>query len=90
LRELEEETGFVAGDIVKIGSFYPSVGITNQIGHIFLAENLTQSKQNLDESEIIKLNWIPIDKAIEMVMNGNILHVGAAYAILVYSNLKSK
>ncbi len=87
LRELEEETGFKAEKITQIGSFYPSIGMTNQIGHIFLADNLIKTEKNLDETEVIKLKWVDIDDSFRMVKNGEISHIGAAYGILLFKTL---
>lgn len=83
LREFEEEAGYIAKSIRKLTSFYPSSGITNQKCHIFLASNLEESNQNLEESEEITVSWMHIDKAISMVHQGAIENVGAALGIVL-------
>ncbi len=42
-RELEEETGWLATQLVRLGSFYGSGGISNERGHFFLARGLSQT-----------------------------------------------
>jgi len=49
--ELEEETGLRAKKIEEIGSFFLAPGHHSQIGHVFLATDLTEGSQNLEERE---------------------------------------
>lgn len=58
--ELEEETGYTAGRLVPVGGIYPSVGYTSEKIHMYLAFDLTKSKQNLDFDERIEVVTIPI------------------------------
>ena len=39
---------------------------------MYLAMDLTQGEQHLDEDEFINTIKIPLEKAVEMVMNGEI------------------
>ena len=52
-RELEEETGFVAGRIKKIMEFYTCPGFCTEKMHLYLAENLRPTAQKLDPDEKI-------------------------------------
>src|SRR5687768_16090221 len=36
IREFEEETGLQVSSLRRLASFYPSIGITDQIGHVFI------------------------------------------------------
>lgn len=49
--ELQEETGFIADKIEKIGFFHEAPGYSDQGFYIFLATNLTMSERNLDVTE---------------------------------------
>jgi ADP-ribose pyrophosphatase len=51
-RELEEETGFKAGDIKKLGEIYTAPGYCTEILHIYLARNLTAGNHNREEGEL--------------------------------------
>ena len=54
VRELEEETGYKAGKISKLGSVNPNPALFNNHVHFFLAQDLTATgKQHLDEDEFI-------------------------------------
>ncbi|WP_026973033.1 NUDIX domain-containing protein [Aliagarivorans marinus] len=49
--ELREETGLIAGKLEYVASQYMASAFCNQRYHIFLATELTQSEQQLDEEE---------------------------------------
>ncbi|PKK84783.1 MAG: ADP-ribose pyrophosphatase [candidate division Zixibacteria bacterium HGW-Zixibacteria-1] len=59
-RELEEETGYKAGTLIPAGAFYPSVGYTDEIIHIFLCFELKKANQKLDSDERIRVEKISI------------------------------
>ena len=85
-REFEEEAGYQIGKLTKIGSFFSSVGMTNQLNHIYLATDIQKTIQSLGEGEIIEiLDWLPIEEAVQLVYQGKILNVGSAYGILLAS-----
>ncbi|MBP3696997.1 MAG: NUDIX hydrolase [Clostridia bacterium] len=71
-RELEEETGHVAGEYHKIGVFYPTPGYCGEVIHLYVAWNLTETQMNPDEGEFLEVERIPLDRAVDMVMNGEI------------------
>lgn len=71
-RELEEEIGFRAGKIEKLTEFYVSPGFLTEKMHVFLATELTESTQNLDDDEIVEIVRIPLTEAIQMTQDGRI------------------
>ena len=71
-RELEEETGHVAGEFHKLGVFYPTPGYCGEIIHLYAAWNLTETHMHLDEGEFLEVEKIPLENAVDMVMNGEI------------------
>ncbi|MCQ2409884.1 MAG: NUDIX hydrolase [Clostridia bacterium] len=87
-RELEEETGMVAGKIEKLGLIYPSPGYTNEHLYIYLATDLKPTRQHLDENEFLSIVKMPFEKAVDMVMNGEIKDSKTCYAILKYAIMK--
>ena len=52
-RELREETGIHAGRFEELGVVYPSAGLTDECGHIFLARDLVEGESELDGTEDI-------------------------------------
>lgn len=71
-RELREETGLVAGNIVYLGEMYTTPALIDEIIHLYLATDLTAGEQDLDEDEFINVIEMRLDAAIEKVMNGEI------------------
>ncbi len=71
-RELEEEIGVTAENIEKLTEFYVSPGFLTEKMHVFLATNLTKTKQNLEEDELIEIEKITFEQAFEKIKNGEI------------------
>lgn len=88
-RELMEETGYCAHDMKYVTSFYTSPGFTNEIIHLFFAKNLIKRKMEGDEDEYLKLEYIPLDKAISKIYEGKIRDSKTITGLLLYY-LKSK
>lgn len=81
-RELEEETGYRAGDWRQICSFYTSPGFCTEQLHLLLASDLTKHNQKLDQDEFIEVEKIPISVAIQMVAGGEILDAKTIIGLL--------
>ena len=71
-RELEEEIGVTAGKLEKLTEFYVSPGFLTEKMFVYLATDLSETKQNLDEDEIVEIVRIPLTKALEMTQTGEI------------------
>jgi ADP-ribose pyrophosphatase len=71
-RELREETGLVAGNIVYLGEMYTTPALIDEIIHLYLATDLTAGEQDLDEDEFINVIEMQLDAAVKKVMNGEI------------------
>jgi ADP-ribose pyrophosphatase len=71
-RELEEETGYRAGKIRPLTSFYTAPGFTDELMYLFEATELTLSEQRLDEDEFIDVVPVSRDDALAMIEDGRI------------------
>lgn len=81
-RELLEETGY-EGDLKRIGSFITSPGFTNEVIHIFVAENVKfKTREFMHKGEIEKVIDIPIKDAVKMLEDGNIKDLKTAFSLL--------
>ncbi|SDK50256.1 NUDIX hydrolase [Natronincola ferrireducens] len=87
LRELKEETGFETDNIRKLLDFYTTPGFSNEIMHIFLAQNLSKGIATPDEDEYIEIVHIPLEEAVKKIINGEIKDSKTIIAILTYKNL---
>lgn len=71
-RELLEETGISAGQLIYLGCTYPSPGFCDEILHIYLARGLSQGIPNPDEDEFLNVEKLPLDDLIELIMKNEI------------------
>lgn len=71
-RELEEETGHRARDIVPLGRFFTSPGICTEVMYAFVAEGLVETGQNLDQGEVIGPEVLSWERLKQMIIGGDI------------------
>lgn len=72
-REVEEETGFRAGQLTPLLDFYTAPGISNELMHAFLATELTSTQQRLDETESIEVHPVTQEQLLQMIFAGEIV-----------------
>ena len=72
LRELEEETGAVASELVYLGDYYASPAILDERIRLYLARGLTFSASHTDEDEFLEIFRMPLEELVAEVMAGNI------------------
>ena len=71
-RELEEELGQVAGKLEKLSEFFVSPGFLEEKMWIYLATDLRETKQQLEDDEIVEVVRIPFGQALSMITTGEI------------------
>lgn len=71
-RELEEETGYVAGTFRKLMSFYPTPGVSTELMHLYLASGLKRTQSHLEEDELLKVHVFDIHEVEAMIRSGRI------------------
>lgn len=71
--ELKQETGITAHSLTEIGKFWLANGFTNEVGHVFVAEELTFGKPETEEGEFIEMQEYPIEELEKMIEQGKII-----------------
>lgn len=71
-RELREETGCVANNFTYLGCCYPTPGYTNELLRIWACRTSAIVGQDLDPDEFLEVERIPLDQALEMVMDNEL------------------
>jgi len=71
-RELEEETGMVAGSLIPLTSIHTTPGFTDERIHLFMATDLTMGDQSLDHDEFLEPVRMLLSEALEAVRDGEI------------------
>ncbi len=82
VRELSEETGFTADELIYLGPCYTSPGFSTEVLHIYLALGLHEGESHPDEGEFLKVERYHIDELLEKVMNGEIADGKTVTAVL--------
>ena len=83
-RELEEETGWVAGKLEKLGTFCTSNGISNERGHLFLGTELRDTgTMRREATEQMELELMPFERAVELAFTGGVGDAPSALALIL-------
>ena len=84
-RELEEETGYKAGKLTKLGMVNPNPALFNNHVHFYLAQELEATgKQNLDEDEFINFMELSREEVLEGMGTEQFPHAIMGMALALY------
>ena len=83
-RELEEETGYVAGKLELLLTLRTTVAFCNEKIDVYLATNLKPGKQHLDEDEVLNVESHDLDELVQMIYDCKIQDGKTVSAILAY------
>jgi ADP-ribose pyrophosphatase len=61
-RELEEEVGLKGGRWSSLGTYFTSPGFLEEQMHLFLAEDLEEGEQDLDDDEDVEIVRWPVEE----------------------------
>jgi 8-oxo-dGTP pyrophosphatase MutT (NUDIX family) len=85
-RELREETGLRAANLVEIGMLDVAAGMSSQRGRVFLATGLTDGEPEREaEEQDMRTAWFPRAEVEQMIARGEISDAQsvAAYTLLL-------
>jgi 8-oxo-dGTP pyrophosphatase MutT (NUDIX family) len=71
-RELKEETGLTALKWTELLKIHTSNSVTDEVGIVFLAEELTQGETAFEDTEILQIRKLPLKEVVDMAMKGEI------------------
>jgi ADP-ribose pyrophosphatase len=92
-RELSEETGYKASELVCLGKIYPSPGYCTETLFLFLALGLVPGEAHPDADELLSIEKLPLGSFSEKIMSGEICDAKTVAGILKaqnYLNERSK
>lgn len=81
-RELEEEAGLVAGTVEALGSFYPCIGYSDEIIHLFLARDLREGVKQPSHGEFIEVERMPLTEAVNLARSGQLADMKSIVALI--------
>ena len=72
MRELSEETGLTADEMIYLGPHYSSPGYLQEVLHIYLARGLHHGQAHLDEGEFLHIEKHPLDELVALALAGQL------------------
>lgn len=86
-RELVEESGYRAGQLEEIGTYYLNNRRSDAKMHVFLATNLTEVKKSGgDIEEVIDSEWVSLPELKKMIASGQIVNFSILTAWSLYQS----
>ena len=82
VRELSEETGFTADELIYLGGFYTAPGFSSELLHVYLALGLHAGESHLDEGEFLNVEKHSLQALEQMIMNNEIEDAKTIIAVL--------
>jgi ADP-ribose pyrophosphatase len=81
-RELREEAGLTAREWIALGRIDPFTTMLRCPTFLYLARGLEEVEHEREEGEVMQVHRTPLERAVEMVMRGEITHSSSAFLIL--------
>ena len=88
-RELKEETGCTAKQIVPLLTMLTTPGFTDEVIHLFMATDLTHGESAREVDEYVDLVIVRLSEALEMIQRGEIPDGKTALGILYAAGFKT-
>lgn len=84
-RELEEETGYVSGNLELLTSIFTTVAFCNEKIDIYVATDLKPGEQHLDEDEFINVEAYSVEELKQMIFDCKIQDAKTICGIMTYA-----
>lgn len=81
-RELQEETGLIAGSWTELLRMHLSNSVSDEAGVVFIARELTMGPAEPEETEELVLRKLPFEEAYQMALDGRITDSMSVAALL--------
>ncbi|HJQ54771.1 MAG TPA: NUDIX hydrolase [Gemmatimonadaceae bacterium] len=89
IRELKEETGCTAEQVVHLTSIYTTPGFTDEKIHIFMATGLVAGETKHESDEFLELEPMLLSRALGMVEAGEITDAKTALGLLFAAGFRA-
>lgn len=86
-RELTEETGYKADTWSEVGRFYSAPGFCNELLYLYKAQDITFEGKRLDVDEETEVLILPLDKAWQLCLTGEIQDAKTIAGLALLNNL---
>lgn len=84
-RELQEEIGYRAGRLTRLCGFWVAPGYCTEYIHVYLAEELAESRLQADDDERIEVVPLTLKEALAAIAAGQIQDAKSQVGLLMYA-----
>lgn len=81
-RELREETGYTAEEIIDLGHIYPTPGYCAETIYLYAGMGLHPGQNDPDDGEFLELELVPFARAVDLIVRGEIVDAKTCVAVL--------
>jgi ADP-ribose pyrophosphatase len=89
-RELQEEAGYDADELIHVSTYYTSKSIMREIGHLYIGRQLHQAIALPDETEFFEIATFPFTEVVQMVAASEIRDSMTVIAVLRAAQLRAE
>ncbi len=87
-RELQEEVGYDATELLPVSTYFTSKSIMRETAHLFIGRGLTRAEAVPDETEFLEIRVFPFQKVLQMVLTSDIRDSMTVIAVLHAARLR--
>jgi ADP-ribose pyrophosphatase len=87
IRECEEEIGYIPNHVKHLIDLHTTVAFSNELIKIYYSNDLTPSKQNLDEDEYVDVKPYSLNELVSMIYSGKITDAKTIAGLLAYKTM---
>ncbi len=89
-RELMEEAGYRAGQLIWVSSYFTSKSVCDETAHLYLGHELSAANLPPDETEFFERSILPFDTVLQMVIDSEIRDSMTVIAVLHAARIRSQ
>jgi ADP-ribose pyrophosphatase len=91
-RELLEETGYTAGILQPVHTFFSSKSVMYEVAHLYIGRDLKQveEKPAWDGTEFMEMEILLFDRVVQMVLDSEIRDSMTVIAVLMADRLRKQ
>ena len=87
-RELQEEAGYLPGNVERLGGFYSTPGYCTEYLYLYLATDLTPSQLSAEDTESITLVRVPVTQILGLITSGKVCDAKSIAGLLAFLEYK--
>ena len=85
MRECREETGLVCRDLEHFLTFHPALDSLSNPSYLFFTDKFIETDEmERDGREVTLQEWVPFERAVEMIFSGEIVDSISILALMSY------